>query len=192
MSFLVTQGTPTQRFSIEMSVDEVEHLFEKTLEAVQGPSLEALMIGPVHKYFETEIVNRFAYQGDRVVGHWPDLAEATQNIRQDLGFAPEWPINIRTEEMFHTVTQEADFDFTPNSAEMVLPGRAGEHGLVAQKIEHAQMGATDNTFVDFSGNQQYFSPTPPRPVLGADEQDLVAVVEIIERWVVFRLAGGAF
>lgn len=183
MAFLGNQPV-TARFQIDMSVDEVEHLFAKTVEAVTGPSLEAMMTGPVHAYFERQIVNRFAYQGDRVVGHWPDLSEATQHIREQDGFPPDWPINIRTEEMFSTVTQEADFHMGFDSAEMILPGSAGTHGVMAAKIEHAQQGSDRNPI-------EGFGPTPPRPILGADEIDLAAVVEIIEQWVVFRLAGGA-
>lgn len=165
---------------LEIDDAAVLGLVDRVWEAVSGPSLEAFLRGPGHKYLANEVVARFAYQGDKKTGDWPDLSEATQNIREQQGFGADWPINIRTEEMFHVVTEEADFLMMTNEAEMVMPGQAGKSGLVAKKIQTAQEGSNSNPI-------DGFGPTPPRPVLAADETDAIALVEVLALWVMESL-----
>ena len=168
-----------------VDVDEPVDMTQRVWAVLSGPNLEMFLKNQVHPYFENQIVQRFAYQGDRQVGHWPDLSPATVAIREHDGFGGDWPINIRTEEMFHTVTEEADFFASASSAEMSLPGSAGASGTVAQKIKTAQQGKPAPN--PMSPN---FGPTPPRPVLAADETDLVALMALLSRWVIWEVLRG--
>lgn len=165
------------KVDVEVATEDSLHMMDRVWRTLTGPSLEIWLRTRVHPYFERAIVNRFAYQGDRQVGHWPDLSDATEAIREGLGFAGDWPINIRTEEMFETVTKEADFYASGWSAEMILPGSAAT-GTVAEKIKTAQEGKpTPNPM---SAN---FGPTPARPVLAADETDLAILTDALSDYI---------
>lgn len=146
--------------------------------SLSGPNLERFLFDQAHPYFEQRIVNRFAVEGDSASGFWPPLSEATEEIKDALGAEPY--ANIRTSDMFHTVTEEADFWFADNYAEMILPGSAA-HGLVAEKIETAQLGKAVNPIAQFG-------PTPPRPILVADERDMAQMLTELTTFIMTDLS----
>lgn len=176
---------PDVAVSIEVDAHEPIDMMERVWAVFTGPNIATFLEGPAHSYLEKEIVNRFAYQGDRQVGHWPDLSEATVEIRESLGYPGDWPINVRTEELFETLVNERDI--IPGEAEalMRIPGSAGQDASVAAKLETAQSGRPGPN--PMSPN---FGMTPPRPVLAADETNLVALLEILNRWVIWEIARG--
>lgn len=180
-SAYVAGRRPDQRVSVSIDRGSVDHMLERAWAAVSGPSLEAYLRGPAHRHFEDEIVARFAYQGDKQVGHWPDLADATQNIRAEAGFGPDWPVNIRTEQMFETVTRDADYFMSDGFAEMTLPGSHAS-GPVVEKIKTAQAGRESNPIPGFG-------PTPARPVLAADEGDMAALLFSLNTWIMAYMTG---
>jgi hypothetical protein len=186
-------ATPAQRVNpqllpqvrVEVDVDPfyTELMVQRVMEVLSGPNLENFLQTQAFPHFQDEIVQRFAHQGDRKSGHWPDLSDATQNIRSQEGFGPDWPVNIRTEEMFNEVTESADFSAGMASAEMMLPGR-GLHGPVVEKLATAQLGKSGNKM---SAN---FGPTPPRPVLAVDETDLEVLLERLNGFIITGVVGG--
>jgi hypothetical protein len=180
ISAFIMGDKPSPSISTSIDSKQTDRLIEKIWTAVSPVSLEAWLQGPGHQHFEDEIVNRFAYQGDRQTGQWPDLSEATQNIRSQQGFGSDWPVNIRTEEMFSTLTHDADFFMGEGSAEMNLPGDVSSG--VAKKIKTAQEGSNNNPIPGFG-------PTPPRPVLAADEGDLAALLVSLNGWIIAAVAG---
>lgn len=175
----VAGNKPDQRASVTIDARQVNEMLDKVEKATSTVSLEAFLRGPVHQHFEDAIVNRFAYQGDAQVGHWADLAEPTQNIRASHGFGADWPINIRTEEMFNALTGHADYVPGDNEAIMVLPGNV--NSSVAKKIKTAQEGSDSNPLG--------FGPTPARPVLAADERDLATLLIALNSWLIFQIGG---
>lgn len=170
-------------FDVQVDKKDTLDMLDRVWRVLSGDHLEDFLQGPAHDYLEHEIVQRFAHQGDRQVGHWPDLSDATQNIRRQLGFEGDWPVNIRTEDMFDVLTHDADYAVTgPNAAEMTLPGNAAD-GVVAEKIKTAQQGKAHNPLANFG-------PTPPRPVLAADETDLEALLTRLNGWIIEEVIRG--
>lgn len=170
---------------VEVNVDpfDVDMMVDRVWDVLRGDRLVEFLTGPAHDHLEEEIVQRFAYEGDNKSGDWPPLAEATMAIRQRMGFSPD-EVNIRTTEMFQTLVQDYDaFPTGAASATMILPGSAAEDGAVAEKIRTAQQGRANNPIPGFG-------PTPPRPVLAVDETDMVALLERLNRWIIWEVAGG--
>lgn len=169
------------KVSIEVDAFDTNRMIERTLKAVDGISLEEYLRGPAHEYLEHEIVQRFAYEGDKKSGDWAPLSEATRTIRRELGYDEEGT-NIRSGEMFRILTHDADFYPGTNSAEMSLPGSAGTRGQMAQKMQTATRGRANNPMPGFG-------PTPPRPVLAVDEMDMAALLEALNIWIIGEIAG---
>lgn len=159
---------------------DVDRMIERVMLSLSGPNLERFLFDQGHEHFERRIVNRFAVEGDSASGWWPELSDATMEIKEALGAEPY--SNVRTSDMFHTVTEEADFWFADNYAEMILPGKAA-HGLVAEKIRTAQEGKATNPISNFG-------PTPPRPILAVDEQDLAQVMTDLTTFIMTDVAAG--
>jgi len=173
------------KVGVDVRVDSKDTLdmLDRTWRALSGQNLENFLQGPAHDYLEDEIVQRFANQGDYKSGNWPDLSSATQNIRSQQGHDPDWPVNIRTGDMFDVLTHDADYRVMgPHAAEMTLPGSAAK-GLVAEKIKTAQQGKSRNPIANFG-------PTPPRPVLAVDETDLESLLVRLNGWIIEEIIGG--
>lgn len=167
---------PGTRAQIVIDDQEVNRMIDSVWDAVSGQSLVRFLRGPVHDHFEEEIVQRFAHQGDAKSGHWPDLSEATVGIR-----GSDWPVNIRTEEMFQTLTEESDYEMGEFFAQMDLPGPVDE--VTEQKLITAAEGRTTNPIPNFG-------PTPARPVLAADESDMMEILARLNRWIIWHVASG--
>lgn len=128
------------------------------------PAAVATWLGTtVDPYLRKRARNRFAQEGDDVSGKWEALAGATQHIRASQGFGAAHPINRRTGRLENYITG-APNKLTVHAlgATLTLPGKA-PLGELHTKVKTAQRGK--------------LSPrTPPRPVLGVNEQDLTVVL----------------
>lgn len=116
----------------------------------------------VDGFLRARIAQRFSGEGDDVSGAWHPLTVATSMIRASQGFPPDHPINVRTGDMR---------SFLVNSASDVK-----EHSLGAT-LKHPP--PTTNKFINEkirTAQQGKSRPrTPPRPVIGVNENDLLFV-----------------
>lgn len=150
---------------------DVQRLLLAVERAVSGPSLAVFLKGPVNQYLHEQIGLRFAYEGDKASGNWDPLSDATNSIRQTLGYPPVSPINVRTGEMEAWLTDPDSMDFTYGAwaAMLHIPGGAPTP-LHEKKLDTAQKGSTSNPIPEFG-------PTPPRPVLAVDASDMATILE---------------
>lgn len=125
-------------------------------------SFLGLTVGP---YLRERTQNRFANEGDDVTGPWQPLHPATVAIREAsmYNIGGEHPINRRSGELEDWVTQGNYFPYpTGFGASMQYPSKEPA-GKLREKMETAQRGSKSPN-------------TPPRPVLGVNEKDLLFVV----------------
>lgn len=140
------------------SVDRMLHRMDI---ALSPPALAEFLMGTVAPYLEGRAESRFLDEGDDVVGAWAPLSAATQNIRASLGYGADHPINVRTGELEEYITQGPPSTLMfPGGAGITLPG-APAQGELLEKMMRAQ-----------GGDER----TPARPVLGMNENDLIAVL----------------
>ena len=177
-----TAGTG-ERIEVEVNSFPVDRLVDAVNDAVSGPSLAVWLEGSAHDHFEHEIVNRFAYEGDRKSGPWEPLHDATIDIRHALGVPGPGPINIRDQGLFDFVTTSRDTHFGDTWATMDLPGNPPDDTTRA-KLTTAQRGSNNNPLG--------YGPTNPRPVLAVDESDMASLLIRLETHImlaVVRLGG---
>lgn len=173
---------------LEMSMDagNVEQVLDYMADRVSPRSFLQFLEGPAHSYMAQQIEWNFEGGGSPAGGRWEPLHDATQDIREELGYNPQTPINKRTGEMFEVLTKQADFHMTGEGAEMDLPGKAGNAYPVNQKIRTAQEGNAENAIANFG-------PTDPRPVLGITEFNAERILDALNHWIALDLAsGGSF
>lgn len=132
-----------------------------------APAMMGFMAGVVTPYIQGRIKNRFAGEGDDVSGKWLPLAQATVDIRKKAGFPGEHPINVRTGQMagylfFNSGRVVSAGGIT--DLEYPNPGAIGTQ--LGRKLMTAQMGSAS-------------PPTPPRPVLGFNMSDNVALTAAV-------------
>lgn len=140
---------------------------------VSPPGLATFLNTTVDPFIRARIDARFSGEGDEVVGSWHPLTQATQAIRASQGLPPDHPINVRHGKMKHFLTQ-SKMDVKPSGFDAVgiHPPPTGDKEM-QEKIVTAQMGRN--------------SPrTPPRPVLGVNENDLLFITSEL---VVYLTAG---
>lgn len=145
------------------------HLMDTALNPVAIAGFLGAEVGP---YLQKRGVARFASEGDDVSGKWAPLSEATQSIREKGREAGFWdvgdahPINVRTHEMETYVTQGSIQPApTAYGARLSYPANRPNTEL-REKLRTAAFGRTE-------------PPTPRRPVLGVNEQDLVFVLKAL-------------
>lgn len=147
----------------DLNDKEVKSLFRK-LEVLMGAEGLATFLGTtVGPYLRERAEDRFAMEGDDVTGPWAPLSDVTVAIREGTGFPGAHPINRRTGELEEWVTQGNYFAYPvgPDMASLRFPG-SDPSPSVKRKLDTAQRGKTSPT-------------TPPRPVLGVNEKDLLFV-----------------
>lgn len=138
------------------------------LEALVSSDGLALFLGTtVGPYLQQRAKQRFQNEGDDVVGAWLPLNPTTVTIREATGFTGEHPINRRTGELEEWVTQGDFFPYPIGAgATMVYPGKDAS-GTLKAKVETAQKGKASPA-------------TPPRPVLGVNETDLLFITAALQ------------
>lgn len=151
---------------------DVELMLTRLDTALSPVALATFLSGPVEEYLMGRIEQRFADEGDDVVGGWQPLHASTNEIREALGYSPEHPINVRTGEMLEFLTAGGDTQVEPYGASVRIP-RDEPVGELQQKLEHAQVG----------GTQEGYSPTVPRPVMGMNLADLEVMLIELGTWI---------
>lgn len=143
------------------------HRMLQALDTAINPVAVAGFLGAVvDPYLRKRAGARFASEGDDVTGPWKPLAEATQSIRENMGYGPAHPINRREGDLERYITQtEGGTQVHPWGATLTLPGEEAQ-GELQSKFSVAQQGG-----VSSSGNA-----IPARPVLAMNEQDLIFVL----------------
>jgi hypothetical protein len=178
-----TGGTTTIVGNLIIHVDHqrVDAMLGALQMAISPPSLEWWLDEKAHPYFQEDIVQRFAYEGDRKSGQWPPLTEATHRIRRELGYTED-DINRRSNKLLEFVAEDYDTAVTQDMAVMNVPGDPPD-ALTARKLETAQLGSDDNP--------RGFAPTPPRPVLAEPDQvDVAFLLESLMFHVSDMVTGG--
>lgn len=171
----------TQGIAIKVSGNAtgVQGMLEVLDTALNPVAIAGFLGAVVSPHLQRRAIARFRSEGDSAVGGgWVPLAQATQEIRESQGFGAAHPINRRTGELERFITQNPGHP-VPNvlGATLTFPG-ADPAGELENKVKVAQVG----------GTQPGMNPTPPRPVLGIDEQDLVFVLTALATHI--KSAGG--
>jgi hypothetical protein len=136
---------------------------------ISPPGLVTWMESSVDPWLRERAQQRFDSEGDDVSGSWLPLSPYTQNIRSDMGYGADHPINVRTGEMEDYVTGPGNSYPTAVGATLEAPGATTAPDIAA-KVTTAQMGSD-------------FPNTPPRPVLGVNARDLEAVLVTLANWI---------
>lgn len=144
----------------------VLHMLNVLDTALNPAALVLFLEGVVDPHLRERAAERFADEGDDVVGQWSPLKPATVSIRESKGFGGAHPINVRTGEMYRYIVEEDGNALpTPYGASLTLPGRPAT-GELADKVTRAQQG--DNR-------------TVARPVIGMNEVDLAWVLVALSK-----------
>lgn len=169
--------------SVVIAAEDVENTLDAMFMSIEPQNLYNWFEGKVFPWFSNETVERFAYEGDFRSGHWPPLSEATEHIRRNLGYEPDWPINIRSGELFDWIVKSHTTTLTSEGAELRYPGESVDP-VTDIKFRHAQEGTRDNPMI--AG-----AVTPPRPVIGwAEERDPVTIIELLALHITRFMMGG--
>lgn len=152
----------------------VERMLERVSDALDTVGMYAFLNSSVGPWLRERAQERFANEGDDVVGQWAPLQAYTVQMRESQGFPGEHPINRRTGELeSYIVSGGWDVSASPILSTLTYPGNLPS-GSQAVKVAAAQMGVTNPS-------------TVPRPVLGLNEADLAFVMAALGTHVI--LAG---
>jgi hypothetical protein len=172
------------RHWIEVDDTTVLRMLGRVDDSVSPYALLLFLTGPANDYMTMQIVNRFAYQGDKASGHWPNLKMSTIRIRHALGYMDDDEINIRTQGLITHVLYDRASRMTATGAELSIPGSAGDF-VTQQKLITAQRGRTHSWGIAPGAY------TPPRPVLATHSNDLAALMGLLQTHIVRWVAGYA-
>jgi hypothetical protein len=155
---------------VEVHQSSVEALLTRLDTALSPPAIASFLGGPVEEYLQQRVRDRFANEGDDVVGRWAPLKPATQMIRSQEGYGAEGPINRRTDALMDYIVGTPG-NATPHGlgATLTYPGTP-PRGETRTKVQTAQAGKA-------------FPRTEPRPVLGMNEEDLASVLTLLSIYV---------
>ena len=145
--------------------DDVERAVTKLELLLGSEGLAAFLGGTIGPYLRERTQQRFANEGDDVVGPWAPLQPATVAIREASMFniGGEHPINRRSGELEDWVTEGNYFPYpTGVGASMQYPSKKPS-GELRDKLQTAQGGRAEPR-------------TVPRPVLGLNEKDLLFAI----------------
>jgi len=139
-------------------------------------SMEKFLLTAAVPYLQDRIDQRFADEGDDVVGQWQDLADSTISIRQSAGFPGDHPINYRTGEMLDYLdTNEGEISPGNGDVRITFPG--GDMPVeIQQKLMTAQFGRDT-------------PKTPKRPVLGINQIDATDLTDDLSEYLQTGLIG---
>lgn len=159
------------QITFETDKDGAQAVIDELRDRLENAGLAQFLEKVVEPFIKLRIENRFHSEGDDVTGGWQPLHVATQLIRASYGFPPDHPINVRTSQMKDFLVNSRS-DIKNNGADVTLihPPPTGNKGL-DEKIKTAQQGKTKPR-------------TPPRPVLGFNENDLLFVTSELAAYLV--------
>jgi hypothetical protein len=185
------KGKGGQLFGAMVNVNtfEVDTLLRATIRAASPVSLQ-FFGEKVADYLEGRVVNRFAVEGDSASGNWQPLRPTTERIRASMGYGPDGPINMRTDELFRWAAYTADVEQLPGVGVQVTKPDVNSMGEVAlAKLKTAQKGNDNNVMLPGA-------VTPPRPVVALDSSDTVRIMKMLQIHImnatVRQVAWGAF
>jgi hypothetical protein len=163
-------------FTITLDDSRVMEQLDSIELMISESSLENFLSNVAVPYLQDRVDQRFANEGDDVVGQWKDLAGATISIRQSLGYPGDHPINQRTGEMLDYLdTNQGEISAAPGDIRVTYPG--GSMSVeVQQKLMTAQFGRDT-------------PKTPKRPVLGINQIDAVDLTDDLSRYLIGGLIG---
>lgn len=142
---------------------QVMRMLSRIGATISPPSLGTWLGTQVDPWVRRRARERFQKEGDDVTGPWAPLKAATQHIRQQQGYGSSHPINKRTGQLEQYITGGPNrITIFASGATLTLPGRP-PRGELKTKVETAQGGKP-------------FPSTVPRPVMGLNERDLLAVL----------------
>ena len=134
--------------------------------ALNPVAIAGFLGAEVDPYIRKRAQQRFAGEGDDVVGKWAPLHEATQNIRESMGYGASGPINRREDELMHYVVDSPHrINVHTLGATLIMPGYPPK-GELRDKVTTAQAGRVK-------------PKTVARPVIGINERDLTAVLTML-------------
>lgn len=138
---------------------DVQAMLDRVSDALDTVGMYTFLNAEVGPWLRERAQNRFANEGDDVVGIWAPLEAYTVSVRDSGGYGGEHPINKRSGELESYIV-DGGWDVTASTALSILtfPGTLPNPSQ-AVKVVTAQTGAT-------------YPRTPPRPVLGMNEADL--------------------
>lgn len=154
----------TSSVHIEITGDStpVDVLLSRVEAVLSIPGTQVWLTNEVLPYIKQRASSRFSNEGDDVSGRWPQLSATTIEIRESQGFG-SGPINVRTGELERYITGSPG---VVNGRVLTYPDHSpgsGTDGYLEAKIMTAQEGRANPR-------------TPPRPVLGLNENDLAFAV----------------
>lgn len=136
---------------------------------VEGAGLAAFMQGFAAPILQDRAYERFETEGDPATGYWRPLAASTIARREKAGYVPI-KINDRTGAMREWVENSPGMIKGTKAAVIFEWPGTSPNRTTAKKLKVAQQGL--------------MSPyTPPRPVVGVDEEDLFLIMSAMEAWV---------
>lgn len=91
------------RSSVYIDTRRVSRILESTYSFISPPGLAGYLNTVANPHLTRVAKARFKSKGDSASGKWAPLAQATQEIRSNLGFSPD-DINVRTGTMRDFVT----------------------------------------------------------------------------------------
>lgn len=161
--------TPEVSFTVEDAA--VEALYHRVDVAISEGSLAAFLRGEAVPYLQRQANERFAQEGPG----WKPLARSTIEDRLRQNFPGEHPILQRTKALKDYVTRSPGV-ITPlvDGVELETPNPTSDAELLG-KFMQAQHGD---------------SVTPPRPVIGLEERDAVALTELLHIDIAVKIMGG--
>lgn len=160
--------------------EQVERMLLSLDTALNPVAIAGFLSSVVDPYLRSQAKSRFETEGDAASGKWAPLSEATQNIREQMGYGAAHPINKREGDLERFITeQEGGVQVNPVGATLTLPGSPAS-GEMASKLTAAQKGGVGSSGRAF----------PARPVLALDTQDLVFVLTTLAEHV-SRSGGGS-
>jgi hypothetical protein len=157
---------------VEIFVDteDVKEMLDRAFRAISDVSITAFLAGPTTQYLQERAGMRFQTEGDSSVGGpWDALKPATIEARKRQGY-DSGPINHRSGELERYITG-ANGVVAANVLQW--PGGdpgPGESGHLETKVITAQSGKAH-------------PETQPRPVIGVDMSDLVAVTSSLALYI---------
>jgi phage gpG-like protein len=150
-------------YHVDVDATEVLVMLERADRAISNANIARALTGTVAEYMQERARERFAVEGDDASGKWAPLSWATIKMRQEAGYG-SGPINRRTGEMYDWLTSANGELFSSGDNVLLMwPDTEFPGGELGKKLEHAQAGAED-------------PPTVPRPVIAANEEDLLGVM----------------
>ncbi len=142
------------------SFDAVRDNLDRKMDSL---GIAAFLSSVVDPFLRNRIDSRFQSEGDEVSGRWHPLAQATQQIRASYGYPPNHPINVRTGKLrSHLVGTRSDVQANGMGATLIHPPPGSGDPVTNKKIKTAQSGSSH-------------PPTPARPVIGINENDLIFI-----------------